>query len=287
MESVYRVLGKSRQQFYQQLQRDAKRKQSEAIIIDQVKDWRVHHTKMGSRTLYYSMKEAGITLGIGVTRFEQLLMRYGFTVPKIRRFVPKTSDGKGKRAYPNLTNGLMLTNINELIVGDITYFWVESKWHYIFTLKDVYSQHILSLNPSRTLEASNAVCSLLEAARIRGEPNLRGAIHHSDNGSQYESDDYKELISRLRISISRAEDCKQNGSAEQLNHIAKNMYLNQWSIKNFYELKQACKEVQYLSNHQRAIKQLGYKTPIGFEKYIRSLPDKSRPRKTLFDFNQI
>ncbi|MBK9023482.1 MAG: hypothetical protein IPL69_05790 [Saprospiraceae bacterium] len=39
----------------------------------------------------------------------------------------KTSDGKGKKTYPNLTNGLVLNGINQLIVGDITYYMVDGK----------------------------------------------------------------------------------------------------------------------------------------------------------------
>jgi len=236
--------------------------------------------------MYHSLKASGIEILIGINKFEKLLAANNLTVNKIGKYGPKTSDGKGKREYPNLANNLIINGINQLIVGDITYYWVEDKWHFIFTLKDVYSQRILSLHPSKQMQAKDGVICLFECEKLRGKRRLKNAIHHTDNGSQYESAIYKHELQRLKLKISRAEKCQQNGSAEQLNYIIKNMYLDKWNIRTFRELVQACKELKYINNHQRAIKQLRYLTPIDYEKEIQNIPSNKRLNKQMHDFTK-
>lgn len=286
MESLYRFLNTSRQWYAQYNLRQYDKITLEKNIVSHVKQWRKHHPKMGSRQMYFSLTNLGINLPVGINKFENIVSKYHLGAGTAKRFRPLTSDGKGKGNYPNLTNGLIINDINCLIVGDITYFDIKGKWFYIFTLKDVYSQYILSLIAADTLEELHAIAALKHVVNIRGTRAIKGCIHHSDNGSQYNGNSYKIQLSELEMKISRADSCQQNGSAEQLNHIIKNMYLNHWSISSFRELKQACKELQYLNNHQRVINQLGQRTPVDFENYIKTVSVDQRPKKQMYDFNQ-
>lgn len=286
MEAVFRELGMSRQALHQQWSRDDSRKTQYNHIIPLVKEWRIKHPRMGSRALYYSIKNVGgIDLGLGVNKFEQLMSTSGLIIKPKRTRIIKTSDGKGKGTYPNLTNGLILNNVNQLIVGDITYYNIDSQWSYIFTLKDIYSQRILGLIPSLSMEASIAKQCLDQAIAARKGMDLRGCIHHSDNGSQYDSKAYKKRLAEEGIRISRAENCLENGSAENLNSIVKNMYLIPWGISTFKELQEACQELKFVNNHQRAVQQLSQLSPIQFEQLIAKLHPDERPKKVLYDFN--
>lgn len=287
MESVYRELGMSRQALHQQWRRDAGQQVQDEGVLQIVKEWRINHPRMGSRSLYHSIKNiGGIDLGMGVNKFEQLMSTSGMAIKPMRSRIVKTSDGKGKGQYHNLTNGLILSNVNQLIVGDITYYEIiDDQWSYIFTLKDMYSQRILGLVPSLSMEASFASQCLEQALLIRKDVSLKGCIHHSDNGSQYDSRAYKKMLTDAGILISRADNCLENGSAENLNSIVKNMYLKPWNIRTFKELKQACQEVIYVNNHQRAIEQLGHISPIQFEQLIEKLNLDERPKKVLYDFD--
>lgn len=286
MESVYSELGLSRQAVHQQWSRDDRQQRHQEYIIQTVKEWRIKHPRMGSRALYYSIKNVGgIDLGLGVNKFEHLMSTSGLIIKPHRKWIVKTSDGKGKAGYPNLTNGLILNNLNQLIAGDITYYNIGGQWSYIFTLKDVYSQRILGLIPSLTLKASMAMKCLEQAIITRKDMDFKGCIHHSDNGSQYNATAYRKKLTDAKMCISRAENCLENGSAENLNSIIKNMYLKPWGIRTFKELKQACQEVMYINNHQRAIDQLGQLCPIQFEKLVMSLQPEQRPNKVLYDFN--
>jgi putative transposase len=286
MQSVYRELGLSRQAVHQQWSRDDRQTMQYEQIIPIVREWRIKHPPMGSRALYYSIKNVGgIDLGLGVNRFEQLMSTSGLTIKPGRTRIVKTSDGKGKGDYPNLINGLILDNVNQLIAGDITYYNIDGQCSYIFTLKDIYSQRVLGLIPSLTMEASIAIQCLEQVFMLRKDINLQGCIHHSDNGSQYNSTAYKKMLTDAGMLISRAENCLENGSAENLNSIVKNMYLKPWSIRTFKELEQACQELIYINNHQRAIEQLGQLSPVQFEQLVAKLHPEERPKKVLYDFD--
>ena len=285
MERFYEVLGGSRQNFHQRMSRFRKKTEVERRIIEEVRLWRQDHPGMGSRTMYQSMKGAGIGVPIGVTAFENLMAKHGLTMGKMKRSFPQTSDGKGKGNYPNLTNGLVLDDINQLVSTDITYFWVTDRWCYLFVLKDVYSQNLLSLLPSRDMNGDNAVRILEELEKTRGPGDLEGCIHHSDNGSQFDSSKVLAHLQRLKMRVSRADSCEQNGSCEQMNHIVKNMYLRHFGIRNFDDLVTACRKTKRLMNEQRAVKQLGYRTVQAFEQYILRLDPGQRPKRELYDFS--
>ena len=286
MEIFYQFLNTSRQWYAQYKLRQYDKITIENHIVSHVKQWRKLHPKMGSRQMYFSLVNLGIDLPVGINKFESIVSKYHLGAGTANRFRPLTSDGKGKGSYPNLTNGLIIKDINCLVVGDITYFDIKGEWFYIFTLKDVYSQYLLSLIAAHSLEELHAIAALQNFENIRGVKAIKGCIHHSDNGSQYNGNTYKNQLSKLEMKISRADSCQQNGSAEQLNHIIKNMYLNHWSISSLRELKQACKELQYLNNHQRVINQLEQRTPVDFENYIKTVTVDQRPKKQMYDFNQ-
>lgn len=284
METLFKQIGYSRQQYHQLLSRQQARQEQNEQIFSTVMKWREYHPQMGGRILYHSIINSGEELGMGITKFEQLLSEHQLTVGKTHSRNPKTSDGKGKESYPNLVNGLEIKDINKVVVGDITYYMVEGKWHYVFTLKDVYSQNILGLQASKNMEHIVALNCLNQMMKERGKQAIKGCIHHTDNGSQYNANEYKRQLLKLKMQISRATSCQENGSAEQLNHIIKNMYFDGWAISTFKELVEACQEFKYLNNHQRSIKQLGYISPVEFEKQIKNIPLKSRVIKKLYNF---
>lgn len=286
MEDFYKLIGRSRQSYEQQRKRNEANLKVEEHLISLVKQMRQDHPRMGSRTMYHTLDELGFKVPIGITRFEQLLSRSEMTVGTAKSRSPRTSDGLGKRNYRNLTNGLSINNINQLIVGDITYFWVASRWCYIFVLKDVYSQRVISMIPSENLKAHNALANLNELVALRGENSLKDCIFHSDNGSQYESAAFTKELDRLNMQISRSEICAQNGSIEQCNHIIKNMYLEHLGIRSYEDLVHNCKKVQHLINYERTIEQLGNISSDKFEQQIKLLNKKERPIKTMYDFTE-
>ena len=285
MEDLYELLGETRQNHHQKLRRAERKRIHETALVKTVNAYRLDHPRMGSRPLYHLMVSRGEQIQMGLSQFEKFMSLSGLIVPSLKTKKPKTSDGKGKESYENLTNGLVLNGPNQLIVADITYYDIPECRSYLFALKDVYSQKILGLIPSKNMNSENAEQCLIQMSTQRGAEIFPGCIHHSDNGSQYNAKTYKEILSEMEIRISRAENCVQNGSIEQMNHIVKNMYLEPWCIQTFKQLKKACQRFVKLNNEQRVIKQLGNSCPDDFEKMILKLPEEQRPEKKLYDFN--
>jgi transposase InsO family protein len=284
MEQLYKMIGETRQNHHQKLMRSECKRVQEKDLVALVNKYRIDHPRMGSRPLYYLMSNSGEALPTGLTLFEKFMSRKGLTIPKMKTRMPVTSDGKGKEAYENLTNGLIINGLRQLVVCDITYYDISECRCYLFILKDVYSQKALGLVASRNLNAENAEECIVQMCLEEGAEWFPDCIHHSDNGSQYNAKSYKQLLFKLGMRISRAESCVQNGSMEQMNHIAKNMYLDPWSINTFEELKKSCKRFVKLNNEQRPIKQLKNLSPNDFEKLILTLPEVDRPKKKLYDF---
>ena len=286
MESLYQHIGKTRQSVYNANLRFSEKQHIENSLLTLARHWRDSHPQMGSRVLYHTLKNKGVDMPIGINAFENLLSRNGLQAQRIKRFIPLTSDGKGKSNYPNLTNGLVLNNICQLIVADITYFWLCDKWAHLFVVKDVYSQRLLGLYPSWDMKAESAIKALHQALSTQQKERFLNCIHHSDNGSQYHSKLYRKILDNHQIKISRAKSCEENGSCEQMNHMIKNMYLRHYAPHNMEALLKACKKVKHLLNKERGVAQLGYKTVEEFELKISKMNPNQRPKKELYDFNQ-
>jgi putative transposase len=218
---------------------------------------------MGSRVMYHQLKIDHI----GINKFEKIVSEQGLTI-KIKRRRIITTDGFYEKSDTNLINGLVLTNINQVIAGDITYLILQDKTYYIFTLKDMYSKRIIGLYGSDTMMAVNAIITLKQALKLRGI-SISNCIHHSDAGSQYKSKAYKNTLNKNQMKMSIAENCLQNGMAEQLNGILKNDYIVK-NIKNVNDLNKQLIEIKRLINEEKPVKELQYKTPIEFEQWIEN-----------------
>jgi transposase InsO family protein len=111
-------------------------------------------------------------------------------------------------------------------------------------------------------------------------------IHHTDGGGQYKALDYLALQHKHGIKTSMAENCLENGAAEQLNGVLKNDYLSFKEIKSIRQLNKHLNEIAVLINEQKPIAEIGYRTPIAFESYIKGKPPEERPVFIMYDFKK-
>jgi hypothetical protein len=270
--------GFSRQLVYKKRQSNRKAQIQNDTIVDKVLKIRKIHKTMGSRVMYYQLNIAEV----GVNKFENIVSKNGLTV-KIKRKRIKTTNGFYEQSDKNLINGMLLNNINQVIAGDITYLIIGNKTYYIFTLKDMYSKRIVGLYGSETLLSLNAVITFKQAKKLRGKA-LYDCIHHSDAGSQYKSNRYKKQLKTNKMKMSIAENCLQNGMAEQLNGVLKNGYLAN-DIKNVNDLNIRLNKIKKLINEDRPVKELGYKTPVEFENLI--INKAIKPPIKLYNFQTV
>ena len=79
-----------------------------------------------------------------------------------RKFLFTTDSRHGLPVYPNLVQGLVLTNIDRLWVADITYIRLRLEFVYLAVLLDAFSRRCIGWALRRSLEAALA----LEALRM-------------------------------------------------------------------------------------------------------------------------
>lgn len=236
--------------------------------------------RMGARAIFHTY---GVDF-VGINKFERIVAKQGLNVPALKRRYIKTTHPMYELDDQNLINGLVLNGSRQVIAGDITYVPLSNITYYIFTLKDAYSGLILSLHVADNMKAKEVLHALKEALKEDMPENFVGTIHHTDAGSQYKSNAYKKRLAKLEMKMSIAENCLENGMAEQLNGLVKNDYLvitNQTTLTQF---RKQLKKIKTFLNDVRKVKALGYKTPRAFESEQNQLPINKRKTKTLYDF---
>jgi putative transposase len=106
---------------------------------------------------------------------------------------------------------------------------------------------------------------------IRKEKLKPGLIFHSDRGSQYCSNEYKELLksNHIRQSMSRKGNPYDNACAENFFSCLKCECTNFYYFRNRDEAKQAIFEyIEVYYNRQRRHSALGWLTPAAYKKKL-------------------
>lgn len=103
---------------------------------------------------------------------------------------------------------------NRKWVADFTYLWTAEGWLFVAAVLDLYSRRIVGWSMSGAMTAQLVSDALLMALWRRGKPDE--LLHHSDQGSQYTSEDFQRLLRDHGIvcSMSRRGDCWDNAAME-------------------------------------------------------------------------
>lgn len=112
---------------------------------------------------------------------------------------PHTSKpATGHKIYPYLLRNVEVTSVNQVWSTDITYIPMRSGFMYLTAVMDWYSRYILSWELSNSLESNFCVLALKRALEHYGDPE----IFNTDQGSQFSSKEFTEVLLDKEISIS-------------------------------------------------------------------------------------
>ena len=152
--------------------------------------------RYGVRRITASLNKEGIK--IGKFQVRRLMREQNLKAIQPKTYVPKTTDSKGVKAAPNLLKDIKSADRAraKIIIGDIIYIPLQNgSWCYLAMWQDKLTRRIIGWSLAETMTA-DLVISALEKA-IGKSLVKAGAIIHSDRGSQYASNGFREL---LRIS---------------------------------------------------------------------------------------
>jgi transposase InsO family protein len=189
-----------------------------------------------------------------------------------RAFVSTTDSNHKLTVYPNLARELVLSNINQLWVADITYIRLRRAFIYLAVLLDAYSRRCIGWALSRQIDTQLALAALRMALRTRIiQPGL---MHHSDQGVQYASYEYVALLHQhqIQISMSRTGNPYDNAKAERFMRTLKyeEIYMNDY--ETLAEVRTSVQHfIEAVYNRKRLHSALAYVPPAEFEASL-SLP---------------
>jgi putative transposase len=254
LSRVCRLLGLTRQAYYQSQWRLEADSTEAELVIQQVHAIKRLHPAIGCRKLLVMLQAFLLDhqIKMGRDALFDLLAAHKLLVRKRKRNIVTTWSKHWMKKYPNLVRDIIPSAINEVWVSDITYFKMADKHVYISFITDAYSRKIVGYHVADTLEAVHTVQALKMA--LKGiNTNFIALIHHSDRGVQYCSAEYVKLLQDHGIAISMTEngDPLENAIAERVNGIIKEEYLNHYQIKTKKEIEQKLQKAVSLYNNGR------------------------------------
>ena len=184
-----------------------------------------------------------------------------------RSFVTTTDSKHHFTIYPNLARDVVLTDINQLWVADITYIRLRQEFIYLAALLDAYSRRCIGWALARYLDARLPLTALQMALSTRSF-NPGELMHHSDQGVQYASREYMQVLEqhKIIISMSRVGNPYDNAKIERFMRTLKyeEIYLNDYD--NFAEVLTSVQHfIEEVYNHKRLHSAIGYLPPAEFE----------------------
>ncbi|MCY1066671.1 IS3 family transposase [Nannocystis sp. RBIL2] len=152
-------------------------------------------------------------------------------------------------------------------VADITYVWTLEGWLYLAVIIDLFSRRVVGWSMADHMR-TELVLGALRAALGHREPSDEGLVFHSDRGSQYAADDYREALRQagMTCSMSRKGNCWDNAVAESFNSTLKTELVHRTIFLTRENARTTISEwIEVFYNRQRRHSSIGYSTPIAYE----------------------
>ena len=155
--------------------------------------------------------------------------------------------------YPNvLKRDFIATRPNQKWVTDVTYIMTQQGWGYLSTIKDLFDGFIVASVFARH-NAIGLVTQTVHQAQQR-EKVTAGLILHSDQGHQYTSQAYHDVLLKeynITPSMSRRANCWDNAPIDNFFGHLKEEYLRHFKNPTFAEAQQLIEEYIYFYNYER------------------------------------
>jgi len=221
----------------------------------------------GSPRIYNDLRESGERCGkkrvARIMRQHKSKAERGYKKPRFK-------SGKSANVFANrLRGGVEVRETDQAWVTDITYIRTYEGWLYLAVVMDLHSRMIIGWSMKSTL-ARELVLDALLMAVWRRKPR-KAVIVHSDQGSQYGSDDWMRFCRdhKLQPSMSRRGNCYDNAAMESFFSSLKKERIK----RRIYETREEGRSdvfdyIEVFYNRSRRHSSLGQLSPYEFERAL-------------------
>ena len=232
----------------------------------------------GTRRIKYLLAQEG--LQVSRRRIGRILSQAGLRCKTRRKFKAPSAAGQAQTVAPNQLNREFTVDVpDKVYVGDITYLPTGEGWLYLAVVLDLCSRAVVGWSMANHMRAE-LVNQALSMALSQRQP-AAGLIMHTDRGSQYGADSYRQLLRQHGIepSMSRTGNCWDNAVAESFFHTLKTelIYMEEYDT---HEAAQTAvfEYIEVFYNRQRCHSANGYLAPLVYEQALKThgslCPDK-------------
>lgn len=219
----------------------------------------------GSPRVFKDLRQAGFQ--VGVNRVARLMRLYKIeAVRSYRRPKYRKASAPSKLFINRLNREFHVTQPNTAWVTDTTYIRTLEGWLYLTVVIDLFSRMVVGWAMRRNNHRDGPLDALFMAYKRR-RPQQRVLIH-SDQGSQFGSDDWARLCKALGCdpSMSRRGNCWDNAVAESFFSSLKKERTRDKPYKTFEEAKADLFDyIEGFYNRKRRHSRLGQLSPWEFE----------------------
>jgi transposase InsO family protein len=264
------AVGLSRATIWRQLRQPSSSNEDELKLRSQIQTIALEMRAYGYRPITAELHRRGVK--VNHKRVLRLLREDNLLCLRQRAFVRTTDSRHNLRVYPNLARGLVLSNINQLWVADITYIRLLREFIYLAVLLDAFSRRCIGWAISRHIDTQLTLAALQMALNTR--TIHAGLIHHSDQGVQYAATDYIAVLQehKIEISMSRTGNPYDNAKAERFMRTLKyeEIYMNDY--ETLAEVRASIEHfIEAVYNRKRLHSAIGYRPPAEFEASLAQL----------------
>jgi putative transposase len=260
------VLDVSRSGFHAWLSRrpSARCRADETLLKAIGRSFKSSDRTYGARRVWHDVLADGLSCGLH--RIERLMRQNGLRARPRRRGLPKDTGERAAASQNILDRAFEASAPNQKWVADFTYIWTAEGWLYVAAVVDLFSRRVVGWAIKAEMTAQLVTDALIMAIWRRGRPD--SLLHHSDQGSQYTSEQFQRLMADhgITCSMSRSGDVWDNAAMESFFSSLK----TERTTRKVYRTRDDARAdvfdyIERFYNARRRHSTLGYLSPVEFE----------------------
>lgn len=208
----------------------------------------------------------------GRDHIRRLRKKLGLVCRSKKKFKATTESKHGLPVAANLLEQKFKVSGPDIAwVSDITYVQTDEGWLYVAAVKDLFNREVVGYAMSSRMTQELVSSALTQA--IRARKPARGLILHSDRGSQYCSNKYRQILNRSGMiqSMSRKGNCYDNAPIESFWGTLKVELVHHRRFRTRSEaIREITEYIEIFYNRIRRHSKLGNMSPAAFlQNYYR------------------